>query len=427
MRILRSLALFGSVVTWGYSLEPLSPFLPPSERPLEGERHNSFFGTAVVGVGDLDGDGHSDFVVGDHEWVFDEKSTLFLFSGRDKRILWRHETSRPFHSHHLVLSATSDIDGDGVPEILFSKDWDLDWFEERFFGRVTVLSGATGEPIATFMGKKGEWLGYSLAGMEDIDGDGRGDFAMSAPFANVSRGEVRLYSGASGSVLWTQRATEGVWHLGERIAAIGDADGDGVSDIAALGWDGGTFPSAGIVLVYSGSTGALLFRHAFPSHFPPSALAGGDFDQDGYADVACVPLEKQSFWSREVTLVSVRKRAVIRTLQLGDAYFLSYADGAALAVADVDDDGADDVIVGCAKAKGFDGDWETGMVKIFSGQTGKLLWTLEDRQSYSGFGQNVAAAGDIDGDDRDDLLIAASWRDGQAGRHSGAVFVVQSR
>src|SRR5678816_452821 len=70
--------------------------------------------------------------------------------------------------------------------------------------------------------------GKALAGLGDVDGDGYGDFAVSAPLAQpVSYVEAR--SGRSGNLIW--RATGGRKAIGWTLTAAGDADADGTGDV----------------------------------------------------------------------------------------------------------------------------------------------------------------------------------------------------
>ncbi len=87
---------------------------------------------------------------------------------------------------------------------------------------------------------------------------------------------------------------------------------------------------------------------------------------------------------------------------------------AATTAGDVNGDGFSDVLVG---APGWDDDQiDEGQVSLYLGAAGGLSatpsWTLDGEQVGAGFGNAVAAAGDVNGDGYDDILVAASGYDG---------------
>lgn len=71
---------------------------------------------------------------------------------------------------------------------------------------------------------------------------------------------------------------------------------------------------------------------------------------------------------------------------------------------DVDNDGVHDIIVGARNS----GPTYTGAAHVFSGATGLLLYTFEGVDNGEGFGQGVASAGDVNGDNHADLLVGAN-------------------
>ena len=83
--------------------------------------------------------------------------------------------------------------------------------------------------------------------------------------------------------------------------------------------------------------------------------------------------------------------------------------GSSLAVVgDIDDDQTPDYLVG-AYQHGWQDNLKQGRAFVFSGQSGKLLYTLDNPhpQPDAGFGVAVAAAGDINQDGITDLIVGA--------------------
>ncbi len=111
-------------------------------------------------------------------------------------------------------------------------------------------------------------FGKALAAVGDVDGDGITDFVASAPNAKVDdttdAGRVTLISTADGSVLWTAEGSIPNMNLGAALALTRDWDGDGLRDIAAGA--PGDNPrgrlGAGSVRILSAADGSLIRRFA---------------------------------------------------------------------------------------------------------------------------------------------------------------------
>jgi hypothetical protein len=113
-------------------------------------------------------------------------------------------------------------------------------------------------------------------------------------------------------------------------------------------------------------------------------------------------------------------QAVARVMTLDNPIRLPFSGFASsMAVAgDFDGDGVSDYVIGAydqpvntaASDQPVNNNNHQGRVFVFSGQSGKLLTTIEDPapMEYAAFGFAVAAAGDVNKDGTPDLLIGAS-------------------
>lgn len=155
-------------------------------------------------------------------------------------------------------------------------------------------------------GATGALLGGNVVPLGDVNGDGYGDFAVSASNATNSTnsaltgaGRVDVYYGsATGPSPYADLRIEGTqsnMHLGTSVAAAGDVNGDGFSDmiVGASGYANGQ-ASEGYARIYIGGANGLVTTSTFwnvesntaNASFGAAVAGIGDINHDGYADVA---------------------------------------------------------------------------------------------------------------------------------------------
>jgi hypothetical protein len=133
----------------------------------------------------------------------------------------------------------------------------------------------TGTPSAS--GLYDDMFGSSVAIVGDVTGDGVPDFAVGAPQSSPPGQYVRVFSGATATTLITISAPDVGWSL----AGVGDVSGDGIPDFGS-GLHG-TTPAR----IFSGASGATLYAFAEPSSGFGRTLAGaGDLNGDGIPEIA---------------------------------------------------------------------------------------------------------------------------------------------
>ena len=207
------------------------------------------FGCAINFAGDVNVDGHDDFIVGDPDarnWQSVRMGGAGLFSGKDRSLLrWFADGALDSRFGESVAGG-GDLNSDGVPDLLVGTEFYDNAFSNA--GLVLAYSGTDGsllhrwEGTADVMG-----LGHVVRFAGDVNGDGAED-AMTATWG---RKFARVYSGADGSELMTISTKIGSFNFGESADAGHDVNGDGWPDlvIAEPSWDNFT----GRLWVYPGN------------------------------------------------------------------------------------------------------------------------------------------------------------------------------
>ena len=228
-------------------------------------------------VGDVDGDGADDILVSGDIPLFGTASDASLYSGRSGLLLHRFAVGG-------IVAGLGDVNADGYPDLAIGSP------QEAGIGIVRVFSGKNWALLYSLAGSQGTAFGHAIAAAGDVDGDGRGDFAVAAPLSYgatlATIPYVVLISGQSGYVIHTWLApSPSLSAFGWALASIGDVDGDYVRDIAVAE------ESVGVYL-FSGGTGRLLLFWPRALWHPScwtgfaSAIAdAGDVNQDGWGDI----------------------------------------------------------------------------------------------------------------------------------------------
>ena len=374
-------------------------------------------------LGDVDGDGVPEFLVGAPYASSNSVSTgaVYIVSASNAyavRTLWGQAAGDQFGRS---VAGLGDIDGDGFADLIVGAPGTDGAGSDR--GALYVYSGATGLELASFQGAHdGDQLGWDVAGLGDTNFDGVGDYAASAPWDSVVApvsGMVTVWSGDSHTPLLVRRSSQPNSLFGWSIAGAGDVNGDGRRDllIGAPTEHAGGMVDNGRAYLYSVAAGtgagALLWSRAGSQQSAQlgTSVAGlGDVDGNGLSDVAIGEpySDAGGIDSGRVLVCGGANGATIHDL-IGDA-----GHGFGLSVAgpgDVDGDGRADLIAGGPFADDF-GMNNRGNARIYSGASGVELYRQYGYAAGDEMGRNVSGAGDLNGDGFDDLICAAPMSDG---------------
>ena len=187
-------------------------------------------GISVLGLGDRDSDGFDDFAIAESRGGPAGTGAVQVYAGASGQVDCTLLPVAPFPQYFgSVLERTADLDGDGVRDLLV-----LDW--GAYFGNygsAHLYSGATCALIDTVDGVPKTSQVHGAAGdIGDVDGDGLGDIALFVRTLAGTRNEtVEIRSGRDRSLLRRFHGP-GNYESFVDLAGVSDLDGDGKPELA---------------------------------------------------------------------------------------------------------------------------------------------------------------------------------------------------
>jgi len=302
---------FGAVYLLTWAELSSATVVTEASRAIYGDDSTVEFGFNHANAGDLDGDGTPDLIVsGTDDWlhIFSGATlgaTAGVWSSADATAAMHasDDFSNDWGPGNLV--SLGDLDGDGYGEVLIGQPHYND-----HSGRVIILEGELNlqsDDIDNLLWASIEGdstddeVGFSVS-TGDVDADGIPDIIIGAPGQDSQGGRAHAVLGAdltSGThslstvshVSYTGATVFG--QAGHSVASGYDIDGDGADDIAV----GGPEDSAGgdeageAYLIMSGQSGsraladaAVRFTGSSTEDSTGAAVGLGDFNGDGLGD-----------------------------------------------------------------------------------------------------------------------------------------------
>jgi Putative Ig domain/FG-GAP repeat len=373
-------------------------------------------GEAVSTAGDINGDGKADLVLGAAQRLSDYVEVAFVIFGQSSFPAAYNLTTLN-GTNGFVVTGTSDacfgcsvgtagdVNGDGKDDLVLGAP-----FSYSNSGAAYVIFGQSSFPasfnVSTLNGTNGfvvdgldpeSRLGFSVNTAGDINGDGKADLVLGAPFSYSNSGAAYVIFGQSsfpasfnlstlnGANGFVVNGLDSFSRLGESVNTAGDINGDGKADIVVGA------PGREYALVIFGQS-------SFPPSFDILTLNGTN-----------------GFW-------------------VGGVFPRSTLGTSVSTAGDVNGDGKDDLVLGDPGAYGSAAGPRGAAYVIFgqssfsssfylstlNGTNGFVVYGIESEPGQGAFGYSVSAAGDINRDGKADIVVGAY----RVSNYAGAAYVI---
>lgn len=410
---------------------------------LTGKTRQAHFGSAVLGAIDWVGTGKKYIAVGAsgtvggpvqrgavyfYDTLTAEAAVITLDGVEDGDLFGRQ------------LSGTADMNGDGLADLAVSAPYGRTGPQKP--GKVYLFLGgkdfSKSKPIAFSVKEAGNAFGLSVCLEKDLNGDGLADLVVGAPYSSQAGplagrayiwwGSTALKGGTTPDVVLRQGTTNDMFGTS---LAVGDLNGDGQADLAVGAPQhnvGDKIP--GSVFIYLGGGDAKWARPSlvlsgeattFHDHFGASVAILADVNGDGAGDLLV---------GAPKVMISGPGRGRVYLYWGGplldenpDQNFDGEIDVAhfgakVCGLGDLNQDGKSDFAIQAEDAAGA-----RGILYFYYGGWERSFYELRGEFVGDRLGNSVVPLGDMDANGTKDVAVGARWNDAGA-EEAGRVYIL---
>ncbi|HRG14753.1 MAG TPA: FG-GAP-like repeat-containing protein [Pseudomonadota bacterium] len=417
------------------------------DRAFSGGSANAEFGHGIANAGDINGDGYDDLLVGspanDTNAVDAGAAYLFFGSAEGFDVVpdWTVHAAQAGARYGSSVAGVGDVNGDGFGDFVVGAEFADNGQTDEGLGYLYLGGPSVSTTSSAVMqtDQNASYLGTSVAGAGDVNGDGYADILIggSGHDGGATNSGVALIYFGSASVDTTADVTltssQGSARMGTSVAGVGDVNGDGFADvlIGAAEYDAGQTDEGSAFLYLGGASFNIVTDAQFQSDQAGAKLgmhvaAAGDVNGDGYSDVLVgAPLFDDGQTDEGAAFVYFGGVGSIDTVAdasyQGDVNNIQFGSRGA-GMGDVDGDGFGDIVV--AAPFFANGETSEGRVNVYLGSRTGLAATpfaaLEGNRINGRMGSGLALV-DHNGDGRSELFAGLPGMTGSFAA-DGAVF-----